>query len=536
MRIVNLIQGSPEWHEHRARHDNASDAPVMMNESPYVTRAELVRSRALGTERAVNEFQQRIFDDGHASEAAHRANAEKVIGEALYPVVGVSEEFERMSASYDGLKMDGEVSWEHKLWSEELAAEIRAGEIRSAGRYWQLEHQFIVNPDLKRILFSCGDESGERFVHMWYTPIAGRREKVLAGWKQLHEDVANYEHRELPAPVSGRVVRALPALVVDIEGSVKNSNLALYRESALAYIEGINTTLKTDQDFADAEVNVKFCADAEKRIELAREQALSRTASIAEVLSTLDELRESLRQKRLMLNKLVSSRKDEIRAEIRDEAEQALKNHVEKINARFKKRVRLTAVVGDWSGAMKSKKSLQSLRDSVDAELARAKIEANEVAEKISANLAALDEVVGEHAGLFRDLQQLSVLDKDAFELIVNARISAENERRKAEKDRIEREAADRERARIAREQAAATQPPAGREPAPFNPAPPSPAARAEVAVKLTPSRDAPIARATEKPDDDDIIAVLCNHFDADEATVIGWIKAMDTKFFAHAA
>jgi len=33
MKIVNLIQGTPEWHAHRAQHFNASDAPAMLGAS-----------------------------------------------------------------------------------------------------------------------------------------------------------------------------------------------------------------------------------------------------------------------------------------------------------------------------------------------------------------------------------------------------------------------------------------------------------------------------------------------------------------------
>ena len=45
MKIIQLVQGSPEWLAHRARPDvlNASDAPAMMGCSPYKPRAELLR-------------------------------------------------------------------------------------------------------------------------------------------------------------------------------------------------------------------------------------------------------------------------------------------------------------------------------------------------------------------------------------------------------------------------------------------------------------------------------------------------------------
>ena len=58
----NVKQGSKEWHEFRARHFAASDAPAMMGVSPHKTRSELLREKATGEVRAVSEYQQLIFD------------------------------------------------------------------------------------------------------------------------------------------------------------------------------------------------------------------------------------------------------------------------------------------------------------------------------------------------------------------------------------------------------------------------------------------------------------------------------------------
>lgn len=48
MNIIELTQGTPQWHTHRAQYLNASDAPAMMGCSPYKSRAELIRERATG--------------------------------------------------------------------------------------------------------------------------------------------------------------------------------------------------------------------------------------------------------------------------------------------------------------------------------------------------------------------------------------------------------------------------------------------------------------------------------------------------------
>ena len=89
MKLLNLVQGEPEWHAHRATHWNASEAPVMLGVSPHCTRDEMLRAYATGIPTEITEFQERIFAAGHAFEALARPLAEKIIGEDLYPCVGV---------------------------------------------------------------------------------------------------------------------------------------------------------------------------------------------------------------------------------------------------------------------------------------------------------------------------------------------------------------------------------------------------------------------------------------------------------------
>ena len=41
MNITKLVQGSPEWHEHRRKHRNASETPAVVGVSPWMTAYEL---------------------------------------------------------------------------------------------------------------------------------------------------------------------------------------------------------------------------------------------------------------------------------------------------------------------------------------------------------------------------------------------------------------------------------------------------------------------------------------------------------------
>ena len=72
MKHHNLEQGSAAWHAHRRNHFNASDAPAMMNCSPYKSRADLIHETATGLAAEVDAATQRRFDSGHRFEALAR--------------------------------------------------------------------------------------------------------------------------------------------------------------------------------------------------------------------------------------------------------------------------------------------------------------------------------------------------------------------------------------------------------------------------------------------------------------------------------
>ena len=235
---------------------------------------------------------------------------------------------------------------------------------------------------------------------------------------------------------------------------VTASNLQAFREHAVSVFGGISRDLQTDQDFANAESTVKWCKGVEEKLEAAKQHALSQTASIDELFRTIDEISESARATRLELDKLVKARKEARRLEIKQGAEQALATHIETINKRLGK-VRLPAIAADFAGAIKGKRTISSLQDAVDSELARAKIEANAIAEGIEANLASLRELAAEHAFLFADAQQLVLKANDDLVSLIKVRIAehqqAEQRRLDAEREKIRAE----EQARLEREQRA---------------------------------------------------------------------------------
>ncbi|WPE28091.1 hypothetical protein PshuTeo1_38260 [Pseudomonas hunanensis] len=439
MQVHNVQQGTPEWHALRSSYFTASEAPAMMGASKYQTRNDLLAMKKTGIVEEVTPQQQAIFDRGHATEELARPLVEEMLGEELYPIVGTAG---NLLASMDGATMLGDTLFEHKLWNQKVVAMIRAGEL-DPHYYWQLEQQLLVS-GAERVIFVCSDGTRDNFEHMEYRPVAGRREQLVAGWAQFEEDLGSFEVKEVKVEVIGAAPDQLPALRIEVTGMVTASNLDAFKSHALQVFSGINTDLKTDQDFADAEKTVKWCGDVEDRLKAAKEHALSQTESIDALFKAIDDIAAEARRKRLELDKLVRSRKDTIRADIVMDSAKALQDHIDQINGTLGGKIRMPRVAADFAGAVKGKRTIDSLNEAAGTELARAKIEASRIGDLIRTNLVSLNELAANHKFLFHDAQDLVLKDNDALVALVKVRI---NEHEQAEQKK-------RDEAELARQQA----------------------------------------------------------------------------------
>lgn len=436
MKIHNVAQGSAEWLSLRAQHFTASEAPAMMGASKYQTRTDLLAAKKTGITPDVTPSQQFIFDKGHATEALARPMTEALIGEELYPIVGTEG---NLLASMDGATMLGETLFEHKLWNESVVAQVKAGEL-TPHYYWQLEQQLLVS-GAERVIFVCSDGTAENFVHMEYRPVGGRATQLVEGWKQFEADLANFEMAGAPSIVVGKAPDELPALRIELTGMVTASNLKVFEDSALAVIDSVKTTLSTDQEFADAKKAVKWCSDVEEAVAAAKKQALSQTQSIDELFSSLDRISAHARETRLKVDKLVKAQELLVKTNIKHKAELALAEHIAGINKTLGK-VALPHVHVDFTGAMKNKRTIASLQDAVDTELARAKIDASQAADGIRLNLTSLAELAVDYAFLFSDVQQLVTKANDDLVTLIKFRIAEhqKDEQAKADAKRITEE------------------------------------------------------------------------------------------------
>lgn len=191
---MNLVQHSPEWHEHRARHFNASEAGAVMGVNPWFPRnpADLFDLKT----GAQSVTETPAMRRGTELEPQARAAAEAATGLVFTPTVLTRE---RYSASLDGIDFSDTVALEVKcpgekspLWDVTDADSLKA---TAPYYWWQLVHQqyvagfsdvwFIVYSPERHVCFCVTAES-----------LDADRDALLAAWERFGEALDKGERPE----------------------------------------------------------------------------------------------------------------------------------------------------------------------------------------------------------------------------------------------------------------------------------------------------------------------------------------------------
>ena len=139
-KIINLVQGSAEWHAYRREMRNASESPTVMGISPWVTLYQLWLTKTGRGQADANAAMRH----GTALEPAARAAYEERTGHIMQPLVVQDGAY---SASLDGITLDGGLIVEIKCpvqgRKSQLWREVEAGQV--PGHYdVQIQHQLMV--------------------------------------------------------------------------------------------------------------------------------------------------------------------------------------------------------------------------------------------------------------------------------------------------------------------------------------------------------------------------------------------------------
>lgn len=231
-------------------------------------------------------------------------------------------------------------------------------------------------------------------------------------------------------------------IILKIQSAIVASNIDDVAASVRAEIAKVNTDLKTDEDFAAAEQQVKDFKNAEDAIKEARDAALSEAQDVRKLLDTTDEIIALLAQTRLALDKQVKAQKAKVKEEItsrtRDGIHKALAGCDARLQAAMRKVLRIDELDGVLAEAAKGKKTLAGLEKGCAEVLANWTTLIGKTEAYMQARYA---QIPADRLHLFADLDDLLTLEK-GFEDAIAARIAAEDERQAAEKARIAAEAA----------------------------------------------------------------------------------------------
>ena len=462
----SFLQNSPEWHAHRASHFNASDAPAMLGISLYKSRSQLLTEIYTGVTQDVDSATERKFQDGHRFERLARPIAENIIDDDLFPVV-VSEG--KLSASLDGLTIDGTICWEHKSLNETLRAALSASQI-PAQYCAQMEQQLMISGATKCLFMASRwdeEDTIEEEMHCWYESDAVMRDRILAGWAQFEIDLENYQTQEfIPAAVA-QPIKDLPSVLIEVKGEIRiKDNLTLFADLLKQYISDIDKEPNDDQGFADMKAGITALKKAEDALESGEQHALAQISTFDEMRRMKKSLQDLARVNRLQWEKIVVAQEKKIKEEIALSAKSELASHIDGLNMLIGKPY-MPFVSADFAGAMKNQRTIKSLREKVSNELVRAKMESSSIAQNICINMQSLKELAKDYMSLFSDAGTLVLKANDDFIALIkmrieeykkaeSAKLEAQRAAIQADEERKAKAAADAEIARAKAEQEAA--------------------------------------------------------------------------------
>lgn len=231
-------------------------------------------------------------------------------------------------------------------------------------------------------------------------------------------------------------------LVLRISGAVEQSNLADFEADANAVLDSINTDLETDEDFAEAEENIKSCQLIETRIANARADALNSTKDIATLIATTERLEAKFRATRLLLNGKVKTEKEARKNEIVDGA----KNHLQGMLLQSPVRHAFVIDFKAIQEATKGKRSISKMRQAVQEIVDAEELRMAGMEQDFQLNLSTINKSEEQYPGLYPDKKNLALSSPEVVETqiinrVLQYKISMQE---KAEKERLAREEKER--------------------------------------------------------------------------------------------
>jgi hypothetical protein len=435
MQKLDLVYGSDKWLETRLKYFCASEAPAMKNDSKFMSRNQLLAIKKGRILNPIGEFKKNIFNTGLKNEEEARKLHEVDRCEHLPPIVGLTivDGLELLS-SFDGFGDFGYI-WEHKSWNEVLSENVRNAVLEPM-YYWQLEHQMLT-AGVDEVDFMVSDGTREKRISMIYKSVPKRRSDLIAGWKQFKVDLDQYKIVATTEAVVAKEQYTFPSIECRVEGSIVISNLGDYIPLIQRVADDqMRIVLETDQDFADKDAFNKQVKEGRASLKL-------KAGQIETVFESLAEFNGYVKQADSILQKLqshgerqVKEAKEAKKLAVIDSAQSSILAHLTELSGTIDG-VLIQNVAADWNSIIKGKRNFENIQSAVDSEIARLKIQSNEIAAAIRKNLDSLTEVDEKNKFLFSDHAELVLKDNEDLVNLIKMRVS---EYEKSEEERFEKE------------------------------------------------------------------------------------------------
>lgn len=165
MKIIDIKQGTPEWHEFRRTHIGASDSPAIAGVSPWVTKEQVWAQKVFDIRMPVTGAMQRGIDlEPQAREYFIQQTEIEV-----FPLVAEDETYPFFSASFDGISVDHKIILEIKCPSR----------IEGVNRFPEI----YIPQFQKQMYIACVEE-------MYYLPYFICKKVVTTKLFKIHRDQA----------------------------------------------------------------------------------------------------------------------------------------------------------------------------------------------------------------------------------------------------------------------------------------------------------------------------------------------------------
>lgn len=214
-------------------------------------------------------------------------------------------------------------------------------------------------------------------------------------------------------------------LAIRIRGEVISSNFETWKRELLNEINGTDSELVTDAQFARGQEQVKFFKRAERALKEAKAIAIQRVSSINDLFSAIDEISAETRAARLSLERQIRKRKEEIKREFVDLGLDTIKKYLSLQAPEFQEIDHSPYLDRSrFAAAIKGKATINTLNTAISKKCDQIKHAIDVRAQTVAENLETIRALPIAHQHLLQDLGWLLALPPADLAEVIKTRIA----------------------------------------------------------------------------------------------------------------